>query len=154
MRVTPIREKNLAFLAARRVPASLEAVTQTDGIRGSCDTATVYRTLMLFMEVEVIRQVSLPNKISYFVLNFPGESSHFLVCRCCGEIDEMPASESVAGMEREISAATGYDVLYHELVFFGLCPICQKHPRAVICAKVQPRMGTTGRLKLSISKLN
>ena len=144
MRLTPIRAKILGSLAAQRVPVSLDAVTRTDGIRGSCDAATVYRTLMLFRELEVIRQVSLPNKISYFVLNVPGESSHFLICRCCGEITELPASESVAALEREIAADQGYARLFHELEFFGVCPACQKHPPGVVCAKVQPRMRWNG----------
>jgi len=120
MRLTPVRERILGLLAARRVPVSLEALTQAEGIRGTCDSATIYRTLMLLRELEVIRQVSLPNKISYFVLNVPGESSHFLICRCCGQITQMPASESVAAMEREVSINLGYAKLYHELEFFGV----------------------------------
>lgn len=140
MRLTPIREKILEFLAVQHLPVSLEAVTQAQGIQGSCDAATAYRTLMLLRELEVIRQVSLPNKISYFVLNIPGESSHFLVCRCCGTISELPTAESVAALEREVASTQGYTLLYHELVFFGICPACQKHPPGVVCAKVQPRM--------------
>lgn len=140
MRLTPIREKILAYLAAQRVPASLEAVIQAQGIRGSCDVATAYRTLMLFRQLEVIRQVSLPNKISYFVLNVPSESSHFLVCRCCGAIGELPESETITTLEQDIASVQGYSRLYHELVFFGICPTCQKHAPGVVCAKVQPRM--------------
>ena len=127
MRLTPIREKILSFLAAQRVPVSLEAVTQANGIQGSCDAATAYRTLMLLRELEVIRQVSLPNKISYFVLNVPGESSHFLVCRCCGGVSELPATEAVAALEQAVATTQGYSRLYHELVFFGICPACQQH---------------------------
>lgn len=149
MRLTPIREKILAFLAAQCVPVSLETVIQADSIRGSCDAATVYRTLMLLCELEVIRQVGLPNKISYFVLNPPGESSHLLVCRCCGAISELPASQSMAALEQEVTAVQGYTRLYHELVFFGICPACQKHPPGVVCAKVQPRMRLNARFKPS-----
>jgi Fe2+ or Zn2+ uptake regulation protein len=147
MRLTPVREKILTFLAAQRVPVSFDAVTQAGDIRGVCDAATVYRTLMLLCELEVIRQVGLPNKISYFVLNVPGESSHFLICRCCCAITELPASESGAALEAEVVVAQGYTRLYHELVFFGICPACQKHPPGVVCAKVQPRMRLNGRFK-------
>jgi Fur family ferric uptake transcriptional regulator len=150
MRLTPVRERILGFLAERRVPVSLEAVAQAEGIRGTCDCATVYRTLMLFSELKVIRQVSLPNKISYFVLNVPGESSHFLICRCCGEVTELPSAESVAQLECEVAAVQGYAKLYHELEFFGVCPACQKHPPGVVCAKVQPRMRANGRFKLRL----
>jgi len=154
MRLTPVREKILTLLAAQRAPMSLEAVTQADGIRGSCDAATAYRTLMLFRELEVIRQVSLPNKISYFVLNVPGESSHFLICRCCGEISELPPSATVAGLESEVAATQGYARIYHELVLLGICPACQKHPPGVVCAKVQPRMRPNSGFKVRSQNLN
>jgi Fe2+ or Zn2+ uptake regulation protein len=154
MRLTPIRETIITFLATQHLPVSLEAVTQAEGIRGSCDAATVYRTLMLLRELEVTRQVSLPNKISYFVLNIPGESTHFLVCRCCGAISELPPSESVSAIENEIAATQGYSRLYHEAVFFGLCPSCQKHPPGVVCAKVQPRMRPNSGFKPQRPNLN
>jgi Fe2+ or Zn2+ uptake regulation protein len=140
MRATPIRHKILALLATRRIPVSLETVLQADGINSCCDETTAYRALMLFNELEVIRQVSLPNKISYFVLNMPGESCHFLICRCCGQITELPPMESAAILEREVAATHGYARLHHELELFGICPACQKHPAGVVCAKVQSRM--------------
>ena len=140
MRLTPVRENILSFLTTQRIPVSLETVTEAPAIRGSCNTATIYRTLMLFRELEVIRQVSLPNKISYFVLNVPGQSGHFLICRCCGQISQLPATEYLAKLEQEIAHHQGYARLYYELEFFRICPKCQKHPAGIICAKVQPRM--------------
>lgn len=139
MRLTPIRRRILTCLATQQVPVSLDAVCQADTVRGICDVATVYRTLMLLRDLEVIRQVSLPNKVSYFVLNMPGDSTHFLVCRCCGAIGELPVSNAVAALERDIAAHAGYRRLYHELVFFGICPDCQQHPQATVCVKVSPR---------------
>jgi len=150
MRLTPIREKILALLAAQPAPLSLEGVTHAEGIRGSCDGATVYRTLMLFRELEVIRQVSLPNKISYFVLNIPDENSHFLICRCCGRVTELPCAESVAQLGREVASHHGYTRLHHELQFLGICPECQQHPPGVRCAKVQPR-GKAAKTTISVA---
>jgi Fe2+ or Zn2+ uptake regulation protein len=147
MRLTPIRKTILAFLAAQRLPVSLDAVMQAEGLRGGCDAATAYRTLMLLRELEVIRQVSLPNRISYFVLNVPGESRHFLVCRCCGALGELPASAAVAALEQEVAQTQGYTRLLHELTFYGICPACQQHPPGVVCAKVQPRMRAGSRFK-------
>lgn len=152
MRLTPIRRKILEFLSEQRLPVSLDTVIQAEGIRDSCNAATVYRTLMLLLELEVIRQVSLPNKISYFVLYVVGESSHFLICRCCGCVTELPTSESITALEREAAASQGYSKLYHELTFFGICPACQNHPSGVVCAKLQPRMRSSSRIKISVGK--
>ena len=139
MRLTPIREQLIEFLAACRGPVSLEAVMQAEGLRDVYNATTAYRTLMLFKEIEVLRQVSLPEKQSYFVLNLPGERQAILICRCCGRITELPPMETATRMERELAATRGYARLYHELQFFGVCPACQQHPAGVVCAKLQPR---------------
>lgn len=147
MRMTPIREKIIAFLAAQRLPVSLEHVTCAPGMQGTCDTATAYRTLMLLRELEVIRQVSLPNRGSYFVLNIPGEVPHYLVCRCCGALRELPALASLVTVEQEIGRSQDFSRLNLELRVSGLCPACQRHPSGVVCAKIQPRMKPAPRLK-------
>lgn len=147
MRLTPVREKILGFLAAQRVPVSLNALMQAEAMRGVCDATTAYRTLMLLREVEVLRQVGLPDKVSFFVLNVPGENNHFLICRQCGAITELPAELHCEHMEHDVAAAHGYAQLYHELQFFGICPTCQKQPPRVISAKLPVIAGKHGAQK-------
>lgn len=144
MRLTPVREKILGFLATQRVPVSLTTLMQTEEMRGVCDATTAYRTLMLLREVEVLRQVGLPDKVSFFVLNVPRENNHFLLCRQCGAITELPAESHCEHMEHDVAAAHGYTQLYHELQFFGICPACQKQPRRVISAKLPVIAGKHG----------
>jgi len=139
LRLTPRRIKIIEFLATQRVPVSLETVMQVKEVREACDATTVYRTLMLFREVEVIRQVSLPDKTRFFVLNVPGESIHFLICRSCGSITELQPGIHCESMESAIAAKHGYTQLYHELQFFGLCPECQRKPSRIRCAKLPVR---------------
>ncbi|MCW5553596.1 MAG: transcriptional repressor [Verrucomicrobiae bacterium] len=139
VRLTPNRERMLAVLAEQRLPMSLEALAGTESLRGCCNVATVYRALMLFKEVEVTRQVSLPNRISYFVLNVPGESSHYLICRVCGAVKELGACCGFGEMERHISEQHGYQVMHHDLGFFGVCPACQKLPAKAPWTKVPVR---------------
>jgi Fur family transcriptional regulator, ferric uptake regulator len=139
VRLTPIREKILAVLAERRIPISLEAVTHVEGIHGKCDAATVYRAMMLFKEVGVVRQVILTNKSSYFVLNQPGESTRFLICRRCGTLTELPEGREIAQVQGEVAQRSGYSELEHEVVFFGLCPRCQTLPARTPWTKVPVR---------------
>ena len=139
MRLTPGRRKILAVLAACRVPVSLETVMRAEGVRQVCDVTTVYRTLMLFREMELVRQVARPAKVRFFVLNIPGESIHFLICRRCGAITELPPEAHCEAMESAVLAAHGYAQIYHELQFFGICPACQKQPPRVLSAKLPVR---------------
>ncbi len=136
LRLTPVREKVLAFLAAQRVPVSLAELMQAEDLQGVCDATTAYRTVMLLCDAEVLRQVGLPDKVSLFVLNIPGENNHFLVCRQCGTITELPTGSHCESMEQAVAASHGYKQLYHELQFFGICPTCQKQPARVISTKL------------------
>ncbi len=145
MRLTPGRRKILDVLAAHRVPVSLETVMQTEGVRQVCDVTTAYRTLMLFREMELVRQVALPAKVRFFVLNMPGESIHFLICRLCGVITELPPEAHCEAMENAVVAAHCYAQIYHELQFFGICPACQKQPPRVLSAKLPVRPGPNTR---------
>jgi len=139
MRLTPGRRVILSVLAAHRVPVSLASVMQADGVRQVCDATTAYRTLMLFREAELVRQVALPAKVRFFVLNVPGESIHFLICRLCGAITELPPEAHCEATESTVASAYGYAQLYHELQFFGICPVCQKQAPRVLTAKLPVR---------------
>jgi Fe2+ or Zn2+ uptake regulation protein len=136
LRLTPIRETILAALAERRIPASLESIAQAEGIQGKCDAATVYRATMLFKEIGVVRQVTLTNKSSHFVLNLPGENTQFLICRRCGAVTELPEGQELTHVQSEIAQHSGYAQLEHEVIFFGLCPSCQSLPPQMPWAKV------------------
>ncbi|MCC6822577.1 MAG: transcriptional repressor [Verrucomicrobiota bacterium] len=123
--MTPVRRAILAFLAARRLPASLEMIGQADGVRGQCGATTVYRTLMLFEGAEVVRLVGSPHKISYFVLNVPGASNHFLICRRCGCLAELALPPVMEEAIHNIGAAQGFPSTHHDCEVHGFCSACQ-----------------------------
>jgi len=125
IRLTPARERILACLARHRTPVNLDTLTHADEIRGHCDGTTVYRTLMLLEELDIVRQVSVRHKIRCFVLNVPGEVCDYLICRCCGSIAELPGMQMVLDLEQQVSSAKGYAAVYHELEVYGICPKCQ-----------------------------
>lgn len=125
MRLTPVREAILCFLARRRTPASLEMVSQADGVKGKCDSTTVYRTLMMFKEAELVRLVPTPQKASYFVLNTPEDTAHFLICRQCGCAIELPLPDPVSAEIRRLASARGFSPAPQECEVHGLCANCQ-----------------------------
>ncbi len=125
MRVTPVREAILAFLATRRIPASLDMVSQADGVHGHCNATTVYRTLMMFKEADLVRLVGTAHKASHFVLNVPGENNYFLICRRCGCISELPLPQPIALTIQEVAAAQGFTPTRQDCEVYGLCESCQ-----------------------------
>lgn len=125
IRLTPVREAILRFLAQRRAPVSLEMVSQADGVKDRCNSTTVYRTLMMFQEAELVRLVPTPQKASYFVLNAPGDAAHFLICRQCGCVIELPLPDPMSAEIRRLASARGFSPAPQECEIHGLCKSCQ-----------------------------
>jgi Fe2+ or Zn2+ uptake regulation protein len=132
MRLTSVRTAILSFLAQRRTPASLEIISLADGVRGQCDTTTVYRTLMMFKDAELIRLVGTPRKASYFVLNAPGDSAHFLICRGCGCVVELPLPDPLSAEIRRLASARGFSPSPSDCEVYGLCEKCQAERKTQI----------------------
>ena len=144
MRLTPAREAILSFLAQRRTPASLEMLSQAAGVRGRCDATTVYRTLMLFKEAELVRVVGTPRKASYFVLNAPGDSAHFLICHDCGCVTELPLPDPISAKIGRIASARGFSPTSADCEVQGLCADCQAaHKAQILPSKLMVRVKTS-----------
>ena len=96
--------------------------------KGLCDLATVYRSLHLLEEMEMVKRFDLGDGVARFELLEEGDDGHHhhLVCtRCAGivEIEECFMPE----LERQIGIRNGFRGVTHKLEFFGICPSCQKH---------------------------
>jgi len=125
LRLTAPRERVLQFLSRYRLPVSIEMIAHAKVPPGPCDKTTIYRTLMLFREVDLVRQINLPGKISYFVLNAPNERSDFLVCRRCGRVREVRSPLATIRLAQEIATQSGFASIHYALEFRGVCPSCQ-----------------------------
>ncbi len=135
IRVTPNRHRVLEVLASEHTPINLDSIACDDALRGHCDATTVYRTLMLMCEANVLRQVNLRSKARFFVLNIPGENHDHLVCRRCGAIECLPGLAALHALANEVAARHGYVEVKHDLEFHGLCPTCQRATRHPARAK-------------------
>ena len=144
MRLTPVREAILRFLAQRRTPTSLEMVSQAKGVKGKCNSTTVYRTLMMFQEAELVRLVPTPQKASYFVLNAPGDTAHFLICRQCGCAIELPLPDTMSAEIGRLASRRGFSPAPQECEIHGLCANCQvERATQVLPSKLISGMGKT-----------
>jgi len=133
VRLTPVREQVLKFLARREVPATLHEISGSEELSRQFDDATVYRTMVLLVELEVAHQLQFRDRATCFVLNVPGECFSFLVCRCCGAITPIPHGEELHSLEEQMTELHGYTNLTHELELYGICPQCREHTH--MCGK-------------------
>lgn len=125
MRVTPVRQAILDFLATIRVPVTLETISDAPGVRGHRDSTTVYRTLMLFKDADIVRLVGSSRRERFFCLNVPGENNHFLICRECGETSVLRLPERTASEVAAAAAACGFSPTKQDYEVHGLCNECQ-----------------------------
>jgi Fe2+ or Zn2+ uptake regulation protein len=109
-------------------------IAQSDGIRGHCDPATVYRTQALFEATDIVRQVGTPGKVSFFLLNVPEETRQFLICRRCGCIKEVGLPPQIIESIRQVAAIHGFSSPWQDYAVYGLCPGCATATRQQVPA--------------------
>ncbi|MBW6463510.1 MAG: Fur family transcriptional regulator [Bacillota bacterium] len=89
----------------------------------SIGMATIYRTIDLFLELGIVRVLTLKNSQPCFEINWPDDHHHHLVCTECGHIIEF-GSCNFKLIVGEIEKVTCFRVEEHTLEAYGLCPKC------------------------------
>lgn len=85
--------------------------------------ATVYRTMELLVELNLVRPLYLNDPTQRFVSAAGGH--HHLVCSSCGDIFEFDHC-TVEQLAQELSEKHQFEIRSHLLEFHGLCVNCQE----------------------------
>jgi Fur family peroxide stress response transcriptional regulator len=86
--------------------------------------ATIYKTLTLLQEEGEVLKIELSND-SRFDGNKPYPHPH-LICNQCNRIIDGDEVLSLQALEKEIEEKYRFQISHHQLVFYGICPDCQK----------------------------
>lgn len=89
--------------------------------------ATVYRTLILLDELEVITKLNLEDGCVRYELNDSedGHQHHHLICSSCGKVLEVEV-DLLDELESRIEKDYDFEIRDHKLKFYGLCSDCRK----------------------------
>jgi Fur family ferric uptake transcriptional regulator len=87
--------------------------------------ATVYRTLKLFVEAGLAREVLLHDGQTRYEHVVAGEHHDHLVCTGCNTIIEFE-DETIEKLQKEIAARHGFLIKSHKMEMYGLCSNCKK----------------------------
>ncbi len=95
-------------------------------LRGSCDLATVYRSVHLLESAGLVQRFDLGDGVRrYELLGEDGHGHHHhLVCRRCDRVVELLECFAPE-LEQRVASQSGYSGVTHRLEFFGTCPACQ-----------------------------
>ena len=119
-RITPSRVAVIAAVLAHSGHFTVDdVVRQARGV----GRATVFRTMRLLMEIDVVCRVLLEDGSLHYRVSRRGHHHH-LVCVSCGNVQDL--DECVVGdLVRELAAATEYEIEGHWLEFYGRCATCR-----------------------------
>ncbi len=85
--------------------------------------ATVFRTIKLLQELEMMCRVPLEDGTSRYQVS-DGDHHHHLVCRTCGSLTEFSDPEIDARITEQ-ARARGFALQGHSLELYGLCKTCR-----------------------------
>jgi Fur family transcriptional regulator, ferric uptake regulator len=101
-----------------------EIIREVQAGEGGADTASVYRTLALFEELQLARVSRLGDSdAGRWELAHPDEHFH-LVCSSCGDVDHHVGS-LVAQIRDHLDSGHGFEVGSVDLVVNGRCARCR-----------------------------
>lgn len=91
--------------------------------------ATVYRTIQLLLELNLIDRINLDDGCARYEIEHKTAESqhhhHHLICLSCGELYSFE-DDFLEALEKHIQESTGFQVTDHEVKLYGYCEECQK----------------------------
>ena len=85
--------------------------------------ATVYRTLELLRQLNIVHTLELPEDRQRYEINLPEDHHHHLVCTNCNRIVEF-GNCNFKHLVEEIESSTRFQIHSHSTIAYGLCPHC------------------------------
>ncbi len=124
-KMTPQRRavvRTLARSPRHMTTAELHAAAAAE--RRDVGLVTVYRTLRLLSDLDLLCQLSPDSRQPTYLLRRPEEHHHHLVCSGCGQVVDFTSSD-VEHLQLRLARETGYHIEGHILEFTGRCPHCR-----------------------------
>ena len=87
--------------------------------------ATVYRTLKLFTEAGLAREILLHDGQTRYEHAEAGEHHDHLVCTGCNTIIEFE-DETIEKLQNDIATRHGFLIKNHKMEIYGLCATCKQ----------------------------
>ncbi|HZW68662.1 MAG TPA: Fur family transcriptional regulator [Pseudogracilibacillus sp.] len=130
-KLTPQREATLTVLLEREEDhlSAEEIFLLVKDKAPEIGLATVYRTLDLLTELEVVDKISFGDGVSRYDLRKEGidHFHHHLVCMECGSVEEI-IEDLLVDVEKIVEDRWQFEVKDHRLTFHGICKNCQEVP--------------------------
>ncbi len=126
-RVTDLRVALLNVLAEHSKPLTAGILIKKVK-RLKADTATIYRALQAFVEVELVRQLNLQDRTATYEL-VREHHSHHIICNSCTQIEAIPFCVRSIEINAHAKSKLFKTISAHTISFSGTCKKCAKAVR-------------------------
>jgi Fur family peroxide stress response transcriptional regulator len=125
-RLTPQRVELVRLIATSADhPSAAQLFEQIKVQFPTMSFATVYKTLYLLKELGEVNEIHM-HEDTHFDANRPYLHPH-LICTSCKKIVDGELDTPVQTLIDDMEHTSGFQILHQQLVFYGLCPDCQKN---------------------------
>lgn len=125
-RVTKQKQLIMSILKESAVPLTAgEIYERACGQQPTLAKSTVYRNLEALRERGEVSHGLLENGESLYEAVRPHEHKHYMICKGCNAMVDLPACPLHA-LEEEIAGAAGFTVTDHVIQLYGYCKDCRK----------------------------
>ncbi len=114
-----------AFLSSDRHMSIEELYLKLRAKHPNIGYATVYRTLKLFAESGIAREIQFGDGQTRYEHVAEGEHHDHLVCTHCGTIIEFE-NETIEKLQDEVAQNHDFVIETHKLELYGICAKCRK----------------------------
>jgi len=123
-RLTPQRVELIRLIVVSEGhPSASQLYAQIKDQFPTLSLATVYKTLDLLKELDEVLEIGLRDD-SHYDGNKPYPHPH-LICIKCQKIMDGELDSAVKNIVQEVEQNFGFQILKHQLDFYGICPDCQ-----------------------------
>ena len=133
-----LKKNNLKFTIQREViletlynsnehlsPESLYKLIQEKYPKLNTGIATIYRTLTLLEESEIVTSLSFGAQGKKYELGVKEHHDH-MICTECGQIIEF-VDDEIEKRQQAIAKELGFKMTDHSMQIYGICKKCQKN---------------------------
>jgi len=122
LKATPARLLILKLFIESSFPLSAELIHKKTS---KTDSATVYRTLSIFLSKNLIQKIELGGNASVYELK--GKHHHHIVCQKCGLVEDFTECH-IDKLQNAIMRSSKHfnKIKEHSFELFGLCQKCEK----------------------------
>jgi Fur family ferric uptake transcriptional regulator len=85
---------------------------------------SIYRSLDLFESMGMVFKIINVSSVKYKLCEIE-DHHHHIICKACGNVVELNFCD-ISDWSKKVTESTGYQVIDHQLNFYGFCKACKK----------------------------